>query len=205
MNLVGFGSIYFFKGELQLGLEYTKKGISLARKYNNPKLMLGGLINLGSMYQRLGDNEQAIKYLKEALPIAENFGRKYIIILGNFFSIYINMEDITKAKQVFHKIEQIREKEKDNKFTNQIYRFCKAVLMTKSKRTRDLGAAQVIFKDIAQEELIHINITQWAILHFCEMLLDEFKETKNIEVIEEFSTFLMKNTMPIQYWQKPIY
>ncbi len=190
MNLIGFGSTYFFKGELQLGLEYTKKGISLARKYNNPKLMLGGLINLGSMYQRLGENEQAIKYLKEALPIAENFGRRYLITLGNFFSIYINMGDITKAKQVFHKIEQYQDKEKDNKFTNQLYRFCKAVLMKKSKRTRDLGVAQVIFKDIAQEELIHINITQWAILHFCEMLLDEFKETKNIEVIEEFSTFL---------------
>ena len=190
MNVFGFGSIHFFKGELQLGLEYTKKGISLARKYNNPKLMLGGLGNLGSMYQRLGESEQAIKYLKEALPIAENFGRSYLILLGNFFGIYINMGDITKAKQVFHKIEQYQDKDKDNKFTNQFYRFCKAVLMKMSKRTRDLGAAQVIFKDIAQEEIIHIEITQWAILNLCEMLLDEFKETKNVDVIEEFSTFL---------------
>jgi len=190
MNLLGFGSLHFFKGEIQLGLEYTKKGMLLARKYNYPRLVLVGLNNLGDMYQKLGEMEQAIKYFKEALPIAENFGRNYLVILGNFIYIYINMGDITKAKQALHKIKQISEKEKDNKFTNQFYRFCKAILMQTSKRTRDLGVAQVIFKDIAQEELLHIEITQKAILHLCEMLLEEFKETKNMEVIEEFSTFL---------------
>ena len=62
--------------------------------------------------------------------------------------------------------------------------------MKKSKRTRDLGVAQVIFKDISQENVIQIDITQTAILNLCKMLLDEFKDTKNVEVIEEFSTFL---------------
>ncbi len=190
MNFFGKGTVYFFKGEHQLALEYTKKGISLARKYKDSAFLLMGLINVGSIYQQLGEWEQAIKCLKEALHIAENLGMRHILIFGNFFGVYINMGDITKAKQVFQKIKQLRENEKDNKFINLIYRFCKAVLMKMSKRTRDLGVAQVIFKEIAQEKVIHIEITQWAILNLCEMLLDEFKETKNIEVIDEFSTFL---------------
>jgi len=192
LNFFGWGIVYFFKGELQLAVEYTKKVVSLARKSNNPIFLFMGLSNLGEMYQKLGEWEQAISYLKESLLIAEKTGRStnIVILLSNFFDVYINMGDVTKAKQVFHKIEHYQAEEKENKKIYQIYRMCKAILMKMSKRTRDLGGAQLIFKDIAQEEVIQIDITQIAILNLCEMLLNEFKDTKNVEVIEEFSTFL---------------
>jgi len=193
-NIFGIGGIHGNKGELQQAVDHTKKGVSLARKYNNLRLTLVGLNNLGDFYRELGEWDQAIKILKEALPIAENIGLilELYFILDNFFHVYLNMGDLTSAQQIFHKIEQYREKQKENKQLNLFYRSNRAVLLKISKRARDLGVAQEIFKTIAQEEVVHIRFTQGAILNLCEMLLDEFKETKNVKALEEFSPLLKR-------------
>jgi len=192
LNNMISGVIYLMKGELQLAVEYTKKAVSLGRKYNNPSFLMEGLNNLGLIFGELGEWDPAIKCLKEALPIAENM-ENFPYVIGfsdSLFQIYVNMGDKTAAQQLFHKIEQYRDKAKENKKLNQIYQIDKAILMRMSKRTRDLGVAQEIFKNIIQEEVISIEFTQTAILNLCEMLLDEYKDTKNIEALEEFSTLL---------------
>jgi len=192
LNNMISGGIYLMKGELQLAVEYTKKAVSLGRKYNNPSFLMEGLNNLGLIFGELGEWDPAIKCLKEALPIAENM-ENFPYVIGfsdSLFQIYVNMGDKTAAQQLFHKIEQYRDNAKENKKLNQIYQIDKAILMRMSKRTRDLGVAQEIFKNIIQEEVISIELTQAAILNLCEMLLDEYKDTKNIEALEEFSTLL---------------
>ena len=191
-NNLAHGAIYWNKGDLQLALKYNKKVISLGQKYNKPRYTKMGLNNLGCNYGELGEWDQAIKSLKEALTIAENSGNnlELVISLESLFQVYINMGDITAAQQIFNKIEQYSEKDKDNKMINLNYRFDKALLLKTSKRTRDLGSAQEIFKNIIQEEIRHIEMTQGAILNLCEMLLNEFNETQNAEALEEFSSLL---------------
>ncbi len=192
LNNMISGVIYANRGELQLAVEYTKKVVSLGRKFNNPSFIMEGLNNLGSFYRELGEWDQAIKCIKEALTIADNMENlPYLIgFSDSLFQVYINMGDITAAKQIFQKIEQYLDKEKENKKLNLIYQIDKAILMKMSKRTRDLGVAQEIFKNIIQEEVIGIELTQIAILNLCEMLLDEYKETKNAEALDEFSSLL---------------
>ncbi len=192
MNLYESSVIYVLKGELQLTLEYAKKLVSLARKYNNPTFLQLGLNILGNTYRELGEPDQAIKYFKEALPIAENIGMILSIsdILFNFLEVYIIMGDITAAKQIFHQIKQLRDKENENKYVNLCYQFSRALLLKMSKRTRDLGAAQEILNNIAHGEVISLEFIQLAILLLCEMLLNEFKDTKNVEALDEFSSLL---------------
>ncbi len=184
--------ILSIKGDLKLALETAKKTVSLARTYNNSIYTHVGLNIIGLIHHELGEWDQAIKYYKEALSIAENSGIAISIldILTNILEIYINRGEITAAQQIFHEMEQYRDKEKDNKYMDLIYRFGKALLLKVSKRTRDLGGAQAIFKNITNEEVISIGYTQRATLHLCEMLLDEFNDTKNIEAFDEFSSLL---------------
>ena len=190
LNLFGSGVIYWNKGELQLALKDIKKGTSLAREYHKPMFRHMGLNAIGKIYYELGDWDQAIKYYKEAIDLAENFESNKVYQISNLFELYIYMGDISVAPQIFHNIEQYQNKVKDNKWFNLFYRFNKALLLKKSKRTRDLGIAQEIFKNIAHEEVISLGMTQIAIFNLCEMLLDEFKDTKNIEVLDEFSPLL---------------
>ncbi len=192
LNNMISGIIYWNKGELHLALDFTKKAVSLGRKHNILSFIMLGLINLGRIYQELGEWEHAIDSIKEALSIAEETGSNFGIIdaLDCFFQVYINIKDLDAAQQIFHRIEQIRDSEKENKRINLFYQIDRAILMKMSKRTRDLGVAQDIFKNIIKEEVIEIGFTQMAVLNLCEMLLDEFKETKNAEALDEFSSLL---------------
>jgi tetratricopeptide (TPR) repeat protein len=191
LNLFVSGAIYWKKGELQPALEYIKKGVSSARKYHKPMFTHMGLNALGKIYYELGEWDHAIKYYKEAIHLAENVGSK-ILMQSNILTLYTTLGDLSAAPHVFQNIEQYRNKEKDNNWFNLFYRFNKALLLKKSKRTRDLGTAQEIFKTIAHEEVICVEMTQIALLNLCEMLLDEFKDTKNVEVLDEFSPLLAR-------------
>lgn len=192
ITLLGIGSISVFRGDFQFALESTKKGIALARESHYPSFVYGGLNNLGGTYRILGDWDQAIKYLKEALALAETDRIPSIVVsmLDTFFHIYIAKGDITEAQQIFHQIEQYWIKDQQHKGYNLLYQVARATLLKRSKRTRDLGIAQEIFKNIAQDEIVQIEMTQIAIISLCEMLLDEFKITKNEEVLEECCSFL---------------
>ncbi|MHA1473613.1 MAG: tetratricopeptide repeat protein [Promethearchaeota archaeon] len=192
LNLFGIGAIYWNKGELQLALEYIKKATSLARKYHKLMFRHMGLNALGSIYYELGDWDQAIKNYKEAINLAENFDSNKVYQISLILDTYINMGNLSAAPQIFHEIEQYRDKEKDNPWFNLFYRFNKALLLKKSKRIRDLGAAQEIFKTIAHGEVISLEMTQIALLNLCEMLLAEFKDTKNVEALDEFSLLLAR-------------
>jgi hypothetical protein len=194
ITLLGIGSISYFRGDYQLALESTKKGLLLARKCNRPTFVHGGLNNLGGIYRELGDWDQALNYLKEALLLTEKFGISILLVgmLDTFFHVYIAKGDFTAAKQIFQKIEQEWSQDKEHKGNNLVYQIDKAILLRTSNRTRDLGIAQDIFKSVAQEEIVQIEMTQLAILNLCEMLLDEFKVTNNDEVLDEFCAFLDK-------------
>jgi len=191
-NSFGIGDIYSLAGDYQMALEYYTKGLSLARKVNIPFFLWMGLNNSGSAYSALGKWEQAIKYLNECIPITENFLKlsHLVTVLDSLFHVYLNMGDKTAAQQIFNKIEQCRDKEVKNKWINLVYRLDKAILMKMSKRSRDWGGAQEIFNNIVHEEVYHIEATQTATLNLCEMLIDEFKETKNPEVLDELSSLL---------------
>ncbi|MHA1619431.1 MAG: tetratricopeptide repeat protein [Promethearchaeota archaeon] len=194
LNCTGFGVLNGEKGNPQQSLESYKHVLSLARKYNNPSFLFVGLNNLACVYLELGEWVHALKALSEALPVVElsgNISDKQVL-LGNFFEVYISMDDVPAAQQIFQEIEEFKDKEeeKGNLRYMQNYRLVKAILMRKSLRTRDLGTAQELFKAIALEEVIQLETTQKAILNLCEMLLDEFRDTKNEDILAELSSFL---------------
>jgi tetratricopeptide (TPR) repeat protein len=194
LNLLAIGTIYEKKGELQLALDYYQQAVSLARKTNKSSFTKIGLVSLGAVYRELGELDLAVEVHKEALPIAENIGNvsSIVSVLGSFLSVYVAKGDISAAQQLFQKIEQCRDQEKENNWINLVYQLSKADLMRMSNRTRDLGVAQEILKKIATEEVIFMDLTQKAILSLCEMLLDEFNTTKNIEALNEFSSLLAR-------------
>jgi len=71
------------------------------------------------------------------------------------------------------------------------FEYAKAILLSMSNRTRDLGEAQDIFKYLIQEEqFVQMDITIGAILYLCTMLLDEFEISKNEQVLDELTPLL---------------
>jgi tetratricopeptide (TPR) repeat protein len=188
----GRGAAHWNKDDLQLALENIKKGISTAQKCNRPMFTHMGLNALGNIYYELADWDQSIHYYKKAISLAESIDPNIIHPLSNLHELYINMGAIGTAPEVFEKIEQYRSKETDNKWFNLFYRFNKALVLKKSERIRDLGKAQEIFSNITNEEVLSLEMTQAAFVNLCEMLLDEYKNTKNIEALNDLSPVLTR-------------
>ena len=156
-NLVLKGIISSQRGDLFESLEYNNEALNLAKKHDLFDWMNITLNNLGCIYFELADWDKTIFYLNEALTLAENrqvIGIKLVLLEG-LFSVYLYKGDIKTAEEYLERIRKIND-QGQNKRINQVLRFCEAQLLRMSKRTRDLGKAQEILKEISEEEIIHI-------------------------------------------------
>jgi len=190
-NYVMYGAIYSQKGDLIKAVNFTKQALQLAKKNNQKMVYYFALNNLGMQYIYFADWDNSIKCFEECLVITENFGNPVDIamILDGLFLAHFNKGDLKNAESCFNRIKQINEME-DNKRNDLIYRSAKALLLRKSTRTRDLGESQDILKEITEEEVIQVEFTIRAMVNLCEMLLIEFKESQDPEILNEIKPII---------------
>jgi tetratricopeptide (TPR) repeat protein len=192
-NYIMYGAVYDQKGEMGKALEFTEKALQLAKKYNSKYQISTTINNLACFYQNFANWDKSIEYFKIALDIAEKAGDNSEIaeILEGMIISYLNKEDIISARFSFEKMTQIHKKE-DNKRIDQLYRYCNALILKKSTRTRDLGIAQKLLNEITQEEINYSEVTIGAMIYLSEMLLFEFEESKDPEILKELVPLIEK-------------
>jgi len=192
-NLLLYGAISVNRGDLFDALNYNNKALNLAKEYNFLIYIYYTLNNLGCIYLELADWEKSILYHSKALKIAENMQDVFSIAnsLDGLFETTLNKGDINTAEEYLERIRKINDQEQ-NKRINQILRCREALLLRKSKRTRDLGKAQEILEEISEEEILHIELTISAMINLSEMLILEFKESKDPEVLNELNPIINK-------------
>jgi len=193
VNFLGLGILYGNMYESQKAKENFENALYWARKYNNPTFIIRALDQLAEIHIFNEEYALSLKKLNEALILAEKIGGSKLIIEISFmnFLTYFEMGDKEKATHIFKQIEQSKHLNTNNKAIMITYKFAKALLLSKSSRTRDLGVAQEIFKSLIQkEQFVSIDFTTNAILHLCTMLLDEFAISKNEQVLDELNPLL---------------
>ncbi|MHA1719551.1 MAG: tetratricopeptide repeat protein [Promethearchaeota archaeon] len=186
-----YGMIYLLKGELIKAEENIKHAVKLAKENNRKMVYYMALNNLGCNYIYLADWDNAVKSFEECLIIAEKMGNQVEIanLLEGLFRSYLNKGDLKSAEECLDRIEQINLKE-NNKMINLDYRFTKALFLRKSSRTRDLGEAQRILKEISEEDVFTVELTIRAMVNLCEMLILEFKTSKDPEILNELTLLI---------------
>ena len=192
-NLLLYGAISSQRGDLFDALKFNNEALNLAKEYNLLFFIEITLNNLGCTYIRLADWEKSILCLNKGLTMAEKRQDVFNIVnrLENLFEANLNKGDIKTAEECLERVRKINDKEQ-NKRINQSFRLCEALLLRKSKRTRDLGKAQEILKEISEEEIIQVQISISAMINLCEMLVLEFKESKDSEVLNELNPIINK-------------
>ncbi len=193
VNFLGLGVIYRFMNKSQKAKVNIENSLFWARKYNNPTFIMRALHQLALIHDENEEFTLAFEKLNEALVIAERIGGSLLIIdtLYMIFISYLEIGDKENATRIFKQIEQSKHLNKNNKAIMVRYKIAKAKLLSTSDRTRDLGAAQEIFKYlIHKEQFVQQDITISAILHLCTMLLDEFERSKNEQVLDELTPLL---------------
>ena len=113
------------------------------------------------------------------------------LCLSGLIQAYLYSDNISSAEENLIQLEELN-KNIQNKKINLLYRFNHALLLKNSNRVRKIGQAQEIFVKISNEEIIFSDITIDSILNHCEMLINEFKETKNEEILNEINPILTR-------------
>ncbi len=107
-NLLGQAKVYNNIGNLYLeidydtSLEYLQKGLTMARRLGNNKLIASAYLNIGNVYQRKKNFYSSLDYYNKSHSLFANLNDPVnsIIILQNIGVIYYKLKQYEKAEQL---------------------------------------------------------------------------------------------------------
>ncbi len=195
--LNNIGSIYIKKGELDRALQFYQKSLNIAEKLEDKHEIALCYNNLGEVYKNQGDCETAIKSYKKGLSLFEELGNNLdaSLCLVNLIDIFVMTrfvkQDKDQVNQYLHKLKEINDKE-EHKQISQRYNLAKAMISKVSDRVIKRAEAQVLFQQIADEEIYEIDVTVVAMLNLCELLLIELKASGSEDALKELKSLLKR-------------
>ncbi|NHJ06272.1 MAG: hypothetical protein EAX90_15710 [Candidatus Heimdallarchaeota archaeon] len=185
---------YLEKGELEKALELHQEYISYLNEKGGDK---GGISKskfyLGSIYFEKGDLKNALKYAQESLEIRKQIPNNQIIAKSLFLlvRICIEMNDIDLANRYLDHLTELNVS-KDDKIVNHIYRVSNALIKKTSMRATNRAEAEKILLSIISEDISLSEVTIIALINLCELFLDEFRITGDLEVLTELQQYTQK-------------
>ncbi|MFX0022700.1 MAG: tetratricopeptide repeat protein [Candidatus Hermodarchaeota archaeon] len=184
VTLKDLGVINGMKGELDHALDYTKQSMALAEEIGNKNIIAQCLNNCSLIYRQKGDLNRAMEVLKRNLTIWEEIGSNWHILggLDSLFIVSLDTNSLEQAQGYLLRIKQIKE-QIPNKMSDLAYRINKALILKMSSNSLDQEKAKKILQQIVKEDIINWEITERAILHLCDIFLNELQLYNNQEVL----------------------
>lgn len=105
------GIIYWFKGELDLALEYHQQSLKIKEELNDKHGTAVSLNNIGLVFWSKGDLNHALEYYQQSLEVSKLLGyqRSTASVLTNLGNTYTKMGDLDKALECQKRSLAIRE------------------------------------------------------------------------------------------------
>ncbi|MFW9902329.1 MAG: tetratricopeptide repeat protein [Candidatus Thorarchaeota archaeon] len=192
-GLENMGTIYNFKGEIKPSTIAYEQSLSIYKELNNRRKMATILNNIGWAYTVVRDLDRSIKYLEQSLTLNRELGLDMNIALSliNIIINSIENQDLEKANQYFNDLEKMEICSKSN-YVNRWYRFCKAFLLKTSLRAPHRGEAEVILKQILNEEFDDYELQVLTLLNLSELLLIEVRLLNDLQVLKELESLISR-------------
>ncbi|MFX0064808.1 MAG: hypothetical protein ACFFC7_21750, partial [Candidatus Hermodarchaeota archaeon] len=104
--------------------------------------------------------------------------------LFNLVQLSVLIESREQTHSYLQQLQKINNKE-DNKHIRQRYLVANALVLKRSSRLRDRSKAEELFEQVAEEEVIDLELTVIALLNLCDILIDELRLSGSSEVLGE--------------------
>ena len=184
MALGLLGEVYRAKGEIPSALDYFQQGLSLTEKKGESDSAL--LSSIGTLYHAKGDLDKAKKHFQHALTLQKNEGYGASIAASMFQLILISLDQQEKAQAQYYLTQLRNLQESPPTILIKLYqRVAEALLLKQSKRMKDKVQAQLLLSEITREKVVDSELTSLAMVHLCELLLEELKLYGEPEVLTE--------------------
>jgi len=185
--------LYSNKGEIEKAINFHEQSLAFYKEINSKRYMSLVLNNIAEAYRQIGELDRALECIEQAMALNRELGRLTKLAINHDYLIQILIEkgELERAQQSLHNLEQLNKQLKD-KEVNVTYLFNKALLLKKSPRTRNLGKAEEIFRQLLEEEDLDYDLILKALLSLCELLLIELRTTNELEVLDELNQFIAR-------------
>lgn len=183
--LSGFADFFIQKGSLDKALEYLNQLMTIHEGLQNLFGISSVLSDQGKIYWQKGMKEQALSFIQKSLEIRQKIGDKALVAASLSYLVQFNVElnNIEKAKKYFESLDLIN-KEIKNKHVSQYHKYSEALILKTSSNLRDRIKAELLFEQLVEEEILYPVLIQ-VLLHICDILLLEMKETNEPEVMKK--------------------
>jgi tetratricopeptide (TPR) repeat protein len=191
MTFKDLGVLNGIIGELDLALEYTMQGLTLAEEIGNKRYIAECLNNSSLIYRQMGNLDRALEALERNLIIWEEADSKMKLLAGldSLFIVSLDANSFKQAEQYFLRMQQINEQVKD-KMSDVACRVNEALLLKMSLNPLNKEKAKEILQQVVKEEIINWEFTERALLHLCDIYLLELQTYNNQEVLREINLLI---------------
>ena len=184
------------KGDIDTALKMQLAKLELIRKSNDKYLIAIVLSLLGDSYYQKSNLTKAYTYYKESLEVRDSYGA-YSQVAENYLQIIIvNLEQNQqeKATEYYEKLKELKEYV-DEAAVNQIFSLSEA-LFFKSYVDKDSKVkAKQILVDLINQDITYYQTTERAYLNLCDILLEEIRDSNNLQLLEELREYTKRLAM----------
>lgn len=186
---LNFGVIYAFRGEVDNAIEQYNNALVIAKEINYKFGIAASLNNLGDLYRRQGHFNLAQETLEKSLRIFKELGISGVTSLDSLFHLALEEDDLKLAEKYLEELKQIQN---NSKLSSAAYHVDRAVFLKASPRSIHRGKAEEMLKQVIEEEIVYYEISLIALLHLCDLLLNELQNTGDLGIIDEINPCIDK-------------
>ncbi|MFX1592008.1 MAG: tetratricopeptide repeat protein [Promethearchaeota archaeon] len=186
-----FGDFCLINTNLNASFDYYNKALELAKEINYKKGIAFALGGLGIIYDQQGNLNQALKCSDAGIDIYEEMGDISGMLenLDTSFWFALNYNDLKKAEYYFKRMEPLVD-QVNIKMLRILSQMNKALLLKSSPLVSNQMKAKEILNEIIKnttlfKSSLHLEIVYRALLNLCDILLNELRNTNNLELLNE--------------------
>ncbi len=186
LGLQFMGMIFSAKGDIDRSIKFYEQSLAIFIELNNKNWISNTINNLALTYRLTGDLNKTLEYLEQGLVLLREVGntRNICVAQSNIIEISIETGDLERASKNLYLLEQLNNQMEDI-YVDRLYRFVKALLLKTSLRAPNRGEAEVILKQILDEEVDDYEINVQVLFNLCELLLIEVRMLNDLELLGE--------------------
>ncbi|KON27609.1 hypothetical protein AC481_04310 [miscellaneous Crenarchaeota group archaeon SMTZ-80] len=180
-----------YNGELEAALECIKRGLAFAEELNDKYLIPMFLNNMGLTYYQQNDLIRAFDCIERSLIGFEKINNigMIITVLDSLIELAIHMNSYEQAQRYFNRMKLYIDQEK-SKLNDAIYRMDEILMLKISPKANDRVKAKKLFLQFVEEEIVWWDIRIHVLLHLCDILLIELRESNDLKVVDELQYYI---------------
>ncbi|OLS16908.1 MAG: hypothetical protein HeimC3_37850 [Candidatus Heimdallarchaeota archaeon LC_3] len=194
--LFTLGIVEARKNNFDNALERFQQGLDAFRHIPiNSQMTSSPLLWMGKIYHRKGDLKRAYHYLSECLKLREDIREGGIENLSRILFELIHLSsDMDSPAQVQKYLNQLNSLNDlaTNPLTTKRYLVAEAFVIKQETRLHQRMKAYDLFRKILNENIEDYDLTVFAILNLCELLVLEIDSTGEQEPLRELETLLQQ-------------